>query len=211
MKRFLICVTLFSFSPLVAREVVKDYALFCTQERVNGQLFAHRTEIVRGEKTESWQVNEQEVAVETYQEALIQAEAAERRVELKREAEALGQRERDAQRARGAILKKLLAQTVDLCRKDLVLLEQFRLEPYFDFSSSTLEKADYEKIVTKVMPRAKEICGSDDDIIPEDLEQVHKTLADYESRIHAFVFGTIQNAIGQCNDPKLLKELLALI
>lgn len=211
MRRFLIYTMLFVSLSLGAREVIKDYALFCTQERVNGQIFSHRTEIVRGEKTESWKVNEQELSVDSYHEALVQAEAAERRIELKREAEALGQRERDAQRARGAILKKLLARTVELCRKDLIILEQFHLEPFFTFSSNTLEKTDYERIVTKLMPRAKEICGGDDETIPEDLELVHKALTEYESRIHGFVFASIQSAITQCDDPKLLKELLALV
>ncbi len=208
----LVFLVIFFATPVAARETIKDYALFCTQERVNGQLFSRRVEVVRGVKAASYQVDEQEVQLDVFEDQLIRAEGQERRVELRGEAEKIGARERESQQTRALIIKKLLTQLVGRCKKDLFLLEKFNLERYLAFAPETLTREDYERVVTQLIPAAEAALAATD--MATDLavlERLYRDLEPHERRVNAFVFATIRQATERCDDPRVLKELLAVV
>lgn len=200
---------LFSIFSLGARQTIKDYALFCTQERVNDRLFARRVEVVSGVKTACYQIDNQDVASEVFEEQLLHAEGQERLQQLRNEAVNVGAREHEKQQTRILVLRKLLSQLVDRCKKDLFLLEKFSLERYFAFDAETLTRDAYELVVTKLIPEADAACNEGGDLAV--VEQLYSDLESYEKRVNAFVFSTVRQAINACDDARLLKDLLAAI
>lgn len=198
----------FLTTPVVARQTIKDYALFCTQERVNGQLFSRRVEVVGGVKAASYQVNDQDVPTTIFEAQLIEAESHERLQQLRAEEQTVGAREQESQQTRVLIIKKLLTQLVGRCKKDLFLLEKFTLERYLAFAVETLTREDYERVVTQLIPAAEAALAAIDLTV---IEQLYRDLEPCERRVNAFVFATIRRATEQCDDPRILKELLAVV
>ncbi|MCL5436403.1 MAG: hypothetical protein M1549_00810 [Candidatus Dependentiae bacterium] len=197
-------------APSRAREIIKEYALFCTEERVNGQLFSRHVEVVNGAKVVSLRIDEQQVTADGFEEQLLRAEAEERRAQLRAELELTGSREQELQQTRSLAVKKLLGGQVARCKRDLALLEKFALDRYLAFSPETLTRQTYEHVVTKLIPAAEQAAGVAD--IPlEQAETLYRELGEHERGLTAFVFATIRQAIDQCTDPKLLKELLETI
>lgn len=195
-----------------ARQIVKDTMVSDLVVRIDDLLFARHVQVSDGVKTERCQVNNQDVSVEVFEDQLVRAEAEERRRELRQEAENFGAREREEQLTRMAVTKKLLSQLVDRFKRDLSLLEKFTLERYFDFTPETVTREEYEQVVTQLLPAAVKVLSAEGS--PETygtIAQLYQDLEPYERRINGFVFTTIRQAIKQGDDPKLLKELLAVV
>lgn len=201
--------SLVTVTTVGAREIVKDYMQSDFEVRVNNRLFSRQIEVINGVRAERYQVDDKPVSADIFEDQLVSAESAERRLELKHENEMIGNREREEQLTRIAATKKLLKQLVDRLRRDLSLLEKFTLERYFVFSPETLTREEYEQVVTQLIPASLKAIAAGDALGTSD--QLYQDLEAYERRVNAFVFATIRQAIDRCDDPKLLKELLAVV
>lgn len=201
----------FLFFGLVAqaREVITDHFQSDYEVRVNGVVFERHVDVTDGVRRIVYRVGGVDVLADAFEVALARAEAEDQLRNVRLESENLGAREREAQLTRALVTKKLLQQLIDHCRNDLVLLEKFTLERYFVFSPDTLTREAYEELVTKLIPEAVRLLAADAPV--SEVTQLYRTLETYEKRVNAFVFSTIRHAIDQATDPKLLKDLLAVV
>ena len=168
----------------------------------------HKLELINGKQQDNYLINNRAVDRETYQEAILDAEKEERRHERAREYHAKIQEQEFKQQAKIALLKKLLTQVHKTITEELTKLHAYHLEPYFAFDAQTIPNHENYQQLTQLLTQAQELPST---MAAQELEELYVQLEPYQEKIKKFSINTIQNAIKQCDDTKLLKELLVLI
>lgn len=212
MKRAFFFLSFFNF-VLEGGIPLKERALFYSEEKVNGQIFSHRIEILEGLQKDIYKINSELVEDrQVYEDAYLEAEKEERRRERQKEYEARLAHELFKHKAQIALMKKILALESDFLRKEVRQLEKHSMEGYFLFSPETIRNHDeYDMICNDLLPHIDSLVYSGQDVpyqsFVDTLDQVER----YKDRMKSFVRDTINNAIDQCDDTRALKELLLLV
>lgn len=207
--RFLVVVFLaIGMSVFLEAELVRDYKLLQKEERLQGKKFVHRRESDISKNVEAWVVEGAVVSKEQFEELYLEASKEELRVERARE-QAIAEEEASMKRYfRRSILQKLVKGLVEDCRAQIALIERNGLDSYMVFSATTIkDSATYVDLAKKRLDAAM-LLIEQADVDAEILEKEEQELSDSCSRLKAFVRATIDRAIEQCTDTKLLKKLL---
>src|SRR5581483_9954495 len=96
------------FSMVQARSLEKTLSVYVIEEKVNGIIFTHRSDLLNGKLNEIWAINGQEVTGQHYQEAILNAEREERARIRSQEEEKRKQEQKFHIETQCAILKKLI-------------------------------------------------------------------------------------------------------
>ncbi|HBY06144.1 MAG: hypothetical protein UV38_C0002G0098 [candidate division TM6 bacterium GW2011_GWE2_42_60] len=189
-------------------EVVRDYKLSQKEERIQGKRFIHRKESDLSKSSEAWVIDGASVPKERFEESYLEAKKEELRAERAQEQLLLEQEEQSNLRFRRAILQKLLRAQVEECRAQVAIIERNELDAYMVFSAATIkDSATYVELVQERLGEALRLVSQGDaDIVA--LQKEEQDLTESCSRLKAFVRATIDRAIEQCTDTKLLKKLL---
>lgn len=206
------CCLLCAVSMLHSRIPTKNRALFYTEEKVHGRLFSHRIELLEGRQKDLWRVDGEEVDYPTYEELILEAEKEERRQERKREYEERIAHHLFKQQAHESLLKKLLSIVVDEIREEVKLLGRYSLQGYFVYAPTTItDHDDYKYLAHELLSHAERLLRGEEEFSYDDLVALHGKLELYGGRLKQFARATISRAIDQCDDTKLLKDLLVLV
>ena len=213
MKRlFLLCLFLVSFICIEARRV-EVVSVYCKKEVINGKVFIHREDIVNSEKKGSWSIDGAAVTVDAYEEAILDAEKEERRAE-RRALEM--QRERAQQFKHEALItlnKKILRLTVEKLDVAFEKFNRHDLVNFLDFRSHTIPSSEFfYELKDRVIPEAKKMLTVSNE--ESDWGQLNLMVTKLDAMpisIESLFYDTVRNAIKQCDDTRLLKELLEIV
>lgn len=206
----LVCVQISGQHALAAKIIEKCVTVSFIQERINGNRFAHRTELVDGVRTELWAVNGSAVYQAEYDEAIITAELEECKAARQKECEKERKKQEELIALQRAGLMKLLKVYFDQLESIIKRFADPRLKPYLVFNGATLNQEQYQELINTLMPQiAKIIEGAEQLSIP-DLSTLIAKVETYPERIEQLYWATVKNAQEQSNDTRLLKDLLSL-
>lgn len=218
MKRGLIALSLLLMGVSEAVQTRVQYVRY-VEEKVNNAIFAHRVDIIDGVAQDRWLVNGQKVGVDEYEEALLDAEKEERRTERRR-VEDLKRREEEAEAqhqafvhdARKDIARKRLELVVKNVESELFKLKEPKLEPYLAFDRHAVASPDqFNQLQIDIIPEAKRLIALGHDAQEEDLSMAADQLETFGPRLRDMFRLTVKQAINQCDDTRLLKELLEIV
>jgi hypothetical protein len=212
MKR-LILLAVFASSCLSARHLVKDRAVFYTEEEVNSTIFGHRVDVYEGKRSEIFKIDGEVVERDLYHQNIVEADVAERERERTQEEERRLEAYTFQAEAQEVIMKKLLSQHVQEMQAMYTNLMRYSLEEFFVFRDATISGFDeYRYIFHDLVPRALScIEETNEGASYSDLRVLHDEIAEYVDRVVLFWRDTINNAIKNCDDTKKLKDLLTLV
>ncbi|MBN1549506.1 hypothetical protein JW872_02495 [Candidatus Babeliales bacterium] len=218
MKRGLIALLLMFVGISEAIQTRVQYVRY-VEEKVNNAIFAHRVDIIDGVAQDRWLINGQKVSAEEYEEALLDSEKEERREERRR-VEALKRREEEAEAqhqvfihdARKDIARKRLELVIKNVESELLKVKEPKLEPYLVFDRQTVASADlFNQLQIDSLPEAKRLIALGHDVQEEDLSRTADQLEAFGPRLRDMFRLTVKQAINQCDDTRLLKELLEIV
>lgn len=188
---------------LSCRTVLKQCAIFYTEEKVNGTLFTHKRELSSGKQHDNYSIDGRAVDGESFEETLLNAHTEERRRERAQERDVQLQEYVFKHEAQVNLLQKLLKIIRTEIFQEIQKFEQYHLEPYCVFDLVTIanqQEYDMLKFNTNF-----------DQLDISELEALYKKLEPYPDKLRKFSRNAIQRAIAECTDTKLLKELLVLV
>lgn len=203
----LITPTVWATQPWPQEEVTT----YCKKELIQGRQFVYRHELRNGTLTKSWTVDDRTVSHREYIQEHSKAEMEARTAQL------LAQQELQDQELAAQVQlhisghKRLLTLTIAELEEQLHKLYDYRLEPYYSFSPETFaSRSLFDEFVKQTVPEAKKLLSAREDITLNEYQSMIKTLEDAPQKLSKFLHTTTDNAIKQCNDTKILKDLLAL-
>lgn len=204
---------LFVCTMSYARVVVKEQELFYKEEQVDGKLFSHRYETrhdaAGSALKEVWKIDGKEVSAQVYEEAILEAEKNERRLQRAQEEQARCANFEFKEKAQRAVVTKLLGKVTQNLVRDIQTIERYGLGAYAVFSDSTLSVQGYQELVTVLIPRAQALGQENLDFA--QLQDLYNRLEPLQDRMRLFMRATIDRAIEKCDDTKFLKDLLTLV
>lgn len=215
-SRFLIILLSFQFifsSIILAKIVEKNSIIFFKEENINGINFKHKFEIDNGIKKESFSINNLVVDQLEYEEAILEAEKEERRVERQKD-------DQIRQNFANIYYKteiKLLQNELNFKLKELQnafeKLNDKKLEPYLIFSKDGIEnKEEFKDISSNFILKVKDfVIKQDKNKDLKKIQEYNNKVIEYTQKINNTFLSTINNAIDRSDDTQLLKELLSLV
>lgn len=207
---YILSIVVLAHSSFLQSIVVRHRAAFYTQERIDGKDFVHRVEILDGKQRNVWMVNGENVAEEVYEEEVLAAEMNERREERRNERKEQVADYFFKQEAHTSLLKKLLYHASKEIEEELVRLAQYNLSPYYVFSAETYATLqDFDDLSHQLVPDAQEALEQGDDIAR--MSEIYEQLQEHVDRLRQFVRATTLRAIEECDDTRVLKELLHVV
>jgi hypothetical protein len=192
---------------------VHEQAAYTKKEQLNKHLFVYQEESINGVTTKSWFIDGKPVEQEAYLDAILEAEKEERRVERLAQDQ---QREKENQLKTESFVagaRRMLSLKVEQIDVILRRIEQYHLEPYLVFDATTFAtRADYEQVTKELIPDIKKVLHlSAHECAPEELALLRDRLEHLPAKLQELLYATTQQAIAQCTDTRLLKELLELV
>ncbi|KKP35397.1 MAG: hypothetical protein UR26_C0005G0011 [candidate division TM6 bacterium GW2011_GWF2_32_72] len=195
------------------RMVEKAITIDIVEEWVNKIQYIHRIDMIDGSKKETWSINGKTVSAQEYEDSILQAEMEENRKKRKKEHE-----EQEKELALKWDLKtmggkKLLELSLKDVEVELKKIDDNKLNNFLVFGANSL--ASYEELMdlkNKIIPDTNNMLNlSSDKINLQDLNKQIALLEPYKDLLKNTFAATVKNAIGRCDDTKMLKELLELI
>lgn len=191
---------------------VEELSVYYKKETIGDSVFVYREDIVNGAKKEAWTINGDSVSFDRYGQELLLAEMEFRKQE---KAAQEARRKRIAQERRQiscALHKRLLHLQIDLLEKALKRLDDHRLAQFLNFDKEgIISKQEFESIRSELLQEAKKILYTD--LQGEQgsnlLVRVLDKLEGVPERLDDLFHATVNNAIKQCDDTRMLKELLS--
>lgn len=207
-KRYAFIVLIVTFCPLFSKKIVQSQLVATSKELVDGRQFVHTYQIIDGVKRQAWAIDGQATDRVTYEEAILEAEKAERRLE--REAAYAAQEEElgEKQKVQQGIMKKLLKLNREQCKQQLARLEECKLHPYMVFDEDSLTQEQYEG-VQQLLGQAQQLLQDAEPSFSE-LQATSEECEKFAKGMKKVVRDSMEQAIAQCDDTVMLKKLLAL-
>jgi hypothetical protein len=203
----------------LAGGIKKETFVHYTQEQYNNCHFTHRVDMVDGVIKEQWSIEGVQVEAATYEQAILEAEMAERAQVRKardqerraQELELVRQQEFNRQSRLDIYRKKVQLALVTL-ETELAKLKDSRLVPYYAYSPQTFEHHEaFMNVVHKIPEQANQLLNKPASELSESaLRSFGDFLEALPIKVRVFYRETIKQAIDRCNDTQLLKELLEL-
>lgn len=209
---FIFIITLFN-SLIFSKTLEKDVIIFYQEEKINNNNFAQKIQYINGNKKIIYIVNGHQVTWDEYQDEILEAEKQERKKELEKDLENKIRFCDLQQKIKNKISQSSLSELVSELNIQLNKVLENRLKPYLAFNSSTIESREQlENLYQEFLPQAKELVSLSSAEV--DLEKVNKyinKIQDYLERLKIFFSNTVDQAVENSDDTKMLKELLELI
>lgn len=197
----------FQLSARVERDVLITY----TEERINNKLFKSRIDFENGTKKETYSIDGVTVPQEEYEEAILNAEKEEKRLERAAAHNSLLAIGDLHNKIQAKLLKSELLPKVKKLEADSKRLLDDRLKAYIVFGKDTFEsQEDLDNFISEFIPEAYTIVNQDEKDIKKLLE-LDNQITEYTKTIQEMFVSTVQNAIDKSDDTKLLKDLLFII
>lgn len=190
---------------------VEELSVYYKKEILDGKTFVYREDIANGVKKQVWTIDGVQVSQEDFEETLLETEKEVRRKERRQQMvrrEAL-QQERSV--AVIALHKKLLRLLIEQVQAELKKFEDHRLGPFLLFDES-FSREQFEAIEQELLQNAKQVlynAGDDGDV--SQLAVMIEKLDGLATRLHNLFQTTVNRAIKQCDDTRMLKDLLAIV
>lgn len=208
---FLMVVLVNSTQESCAGIVEKQLFVTLTDERVNGHCFTQRTDALNGTIKQIWAIDGKMVNHDEYTSAILDAEREERRVERQKKEQAEHERMQAQILMQRACYEKLITLLVNDIMKLYYKLADGRLRSFWIFEKSGFHGVqEIEQLVNEQIPTAQTVLKNKE----TPLDVLQKYAHDFEDafeKLTALYHSTIRNAQKNADDPRLLKELLAMI
>jgi hypothetical protein len=193
-----------------ARFIEKQLLVTLTDERVNGHCFTHRTDALNGTVKEMWAIDGKMVNHDEYTSAILDAEREERRVEREKKDQAQKDQLQAQIGVQRACYEKLITLYINDIMRSYHKLADGRLRLFWIFEKSTFSGAqEVEQLVNEHIPTVQALLKNKE----TPLEVLQKYAHDFENavdKLTAMYHSTILHAQKNADDPRLLKELLAM-
>ena len=195
-----------------ARVLQKSLNISVIEEVIDNKTFIHRVDILNGKRDERWAIDGQSVQEDEYDEAILEAEKAERRQERK----ACKKEQRDHDEFVIAFQRAGCAKIIELylvrIKDELYRLADRRLKQFLHFEEDTISsEKEFDYIKNVLIIRAQELLDTIDEVELEELQGMMRRLEEYPKNLRALYYGTVKNAQAHSDDTKLLKDLLSII
>ncbi len=192
---------------------VEELSVYYKKEVVDDTVFVYREDITNGVKKEVWSIDGKPVDYERYEDELLEAEKEVRRIKRKMELEQRIRFQEAKLQSVGMLNKKLLKLSIKSIEGVLGRFEDHRLASFLVFDqNSVFSREEFEKLENELLNEAKSHLYRDEkDFDLEALKLMVASLDGIADRLQELFSVTVNNAIKQCDDTKLLKELLAVL
>ncbi len=204
-------VGLLSFSQKnEARFIEKQVFVTLTEERVNGQCFAHRTDVLNGTLKEIWAIDGKMVNQDEFMNAILEAEKEERRVEREQKDRA----QRELLQAHILLQRSCYEKLISVFINDIVSLyhkvADGRLRPFWALKKNSFENVQQlELLMNEQLPTAQTLLKKNETSLEVLQNYVHQFELAHQ-KLTVMYHDTLFNAQKNADDPRLLKELLAM-
>ncbi len=156
------------------------------------------------------------VAEADWEDALLEAEKVERRMERRRvealrvkEEMEIAQQQESVGKLRASIERKRLNLLLAQIDAELVRVKDAKIIPYHVFRDTTFATSkSFFQFCDELIPQARALCELDNSASEGDLSSMIAQLESAPTQLRLFFRATIDNAINKCDDTRLLKELL---
>lgn len=193
-----------------ARFIEKQLLVTLTDERVNGHCFTHRIDALNGALKEMWAIDGKMASHDEYTAAILDAEREELRIEREKKDQALRESIQAQISVQRACYEKLITLYINDIMRSYHKLADGRLRPFWVFEKSAFNGAqEVEQLVNEQIPTAQTVLKNKE----TPLDVLQKYAHDFEGavdKLTAMYHSTVLNAQKNADDPRLLKELLAL-
>lgn len=187
-------------------------SIYCKKEVVNGKVFIHRDDLINSERKEVWSVDGKLVSQNDFQEAILDAEKAVRREERRAQEERRKKTQAFKDEMALVLYKKILRLNVDKIDAMLKKFDAHNLENFLAYKEDTFSKELFESLKSELLPEAKRLMYKrDDDFNLSDMHVIVAKVDNLDEKLEYLFQDTVRNAIKQCDDTKVLKDLLELV
>ena len=177
------------------------------KEVVNGTTFVSKVETKNGAARHVWTINGRDVVQEEFEEELLDAEKEERRREREKSQQRALKEHQFKERVIQSGYMKLVRQSLAAVERELATITTLKLEPFLSFSmQSFATREQYDMLHHELMPQAYAILEHFDS---EQAKIVAQKLDVAAEHLRTLIQDSVAYAISHCDDPKVLKELLA--
>jgi len=188
-------------------------SIYCKKEIIDEKTFIHREDIVNNEKKELWSIDGNNVEFAEYEQAILEAEKNIR----KKERQAEETRRKEAQEFKNeaifALNKKILRLKIETAENILKKFNNHNLSNFLNLDKNKIfSKKEFERLQNTFLPECKKFVYTADK--NTDLLELSDMIAKIDTipdKLNSLFYDTVRNAIGQCDDTKVLKELLEVV
>ena len=198
---------------LYSRHVCQEITIYQKKESIGDSVFIYRHEVVDGEVSEVWLINEAVVSFRDYEKSLEEAECLERRRVRQTEHDKREQHDREKSAVVREGYKKIIACTVNEIAERLQRINTYQLQPYLAFSQASYTSyPEFAALSQELLPSAQKMLKASDGVHSiHEYEQMLATIDSVPEKLDTLFYDTTHNAIQCCNDTKVLKELLEVV
>jgi len=216
MKRVSVCVFslcwLLSVFSVYPKRTVEVVSVYCKKEVINEKVFIHRDDLVNSERKEIWSVDGQLVSQNEYEEVILDAEKEVRRQERKIQEERRKKDQAFKDEVMLVLQKKILRLTVENIDEQLKKFDSHNLENFLAYKEDTISQELFENLKEELLPEAKRLLyKKDEDYNWADMNLMVAKVENLDEKLESLFQDTVRNAIKQCDDTKVLKDLLELV
>ncbi|MFT6765713.1 MAG: ribosomal protein L22 [Alteromonas naphthalenivorans] len=197
-------------SITIQAKMVRTVVVELVEEKINGQTFVYRLDVVDGRKKEQWSIDSRPIEHADYDRKILEAELKERSLERE---QAYQKRVRLAEfksNAASLVTKKLLVTTLQEIEQGISQFARHELTSYIAYSPHTFaDEVDFATLRDHTLGEVRQVLESDFD--PEQAKEKLYQIQAYPKKIASLFEGTVQNAINNCDEPKKLKQWLQML
>lgn len=192
---------------------VYTVASFYKKEVINGVTFVYEEEVLNGRYKATRFIEDRAVSPELFDEKIVEAEKEQRRQQRRDEFEKRMSRLQAQHVSEIDILKKLIRISMTNIQEWLKKIKSHQLEAFLIFNEQTFASQEqFETLPVEIIASGQRVIDLPfRDIQIEELKILLQKLDDMGERLRTLVYGSIDYAIKQCDDPRVLKELLTTV
>jgi len=194
--------------------VYKDLSVSYKEEHLNGTTFVHRQDWdrVTGVRKDVWLVDGKQVDKEVYDRMYHKAEKQQRMKEQQYQEWIEVERHERVQHIAVLGSLKLLELAVSNIETTLKKIDDKSLEPFFQFADSSISSQKLlDQLQDELLPQARKVLRSSS---AQDLSTINQLLTSLEplpNQLSDFFYSSVEYAIKNADDPKLLKKWLSVV
>lgn len=196
---------------LYCKTIERSVSVSIVEEKINGERFTHRSDLIDGKAQDLWSINGQNVNYEEYQNAIADAQLAENRLMRHAQEEQRKREQRFKMQAHYDILKKIVQNLIVEINKELTKLKNILLIPFLQFSQDTIRSQDALYELEQKLTHADDIVQRFDSNDIQLLREISNDLELYPEKLVKLYQDSVNYAIKTCDNTKELKEFLTLV
>lgn len=192
------------------REHVQVRSIEERQEQINGRLFLRRKKNIDGVRTDHWFIDGQSVERTLFETQYADAAAQEALAELYAEEKAYEEEQQFLFDSRKALYKKMLVASQKESADNIRQCNAFDLRRFFVFSDETFSSEEaFDQVVVFVEASLEERISSIESL--NELQELLVKFDDIAKKLQKFFKATVERAINESSDTRVLKNLLSLV